>query len=407
MSETPGLGAAVAGSERGAAGRPRESGVRAGATVAFLSLGLADAMLGVTWPAIRAQLHLPLATLGVVLVASTAAFVLTAMSNGMTLRHVGVLRLLVGSSACGAAGAAAIALAPSLPLLIAGALLLGASAGAMDPAVSSIVSLGQEPSFVNLLHATYGVGAAASPFLVVAALHLASWRLAYVAVAAAELALLFVWLRPAQRALPPLERAATALPRPGHGRVVALSLAAFFLAAGLEITAASWAASFLDDRFGRGSPLVAGGVAAYWVGLTASRVAAALAPRRLPPQPLAPSGALAALVGGALLWLVPATGAVACLGVLGLGTGPIYPALTQLTPLRVGRAAATQTMGWQLAAGSIGSAVCSSLAGVVLQLAAVRALGLVLALLAGCCLAVLIALVRAAPPRPEHVEAAP
>lgn len=59
--------------------------------------------------------------------------------------------------------------------------------------------------------------------------------------------------------------------------------------------------------------------------------------------------------------------AIAGLIVAGIGTGLVFPALTSLTPARVGPSLAPRVIGWQLASGAVGAAVLSSAIGVGLQ----------------------------------------
>ncbi|MCU1491058.1 MAG: Permease of the major facilitator superfamily [Acidimicrobiaceae bacterium] len=378
-------------------------GFSAGAAGAYLLVGLPDGMLGVAWPSIRANLHLPLDALGVLLLASTAGYLTTSATSGAMLRRFGIIAVLCAATLVQAGGAAGLAAAPALLVLVAGSALLGIAGGAIDAGLSSAVSLGARPSFLNLLHAVYGVGAAVAPLAVLLAVHLASWRLAYVALAGAQGALALVWASHLRRGQVFAGLAhADSEPLRKNG-ILALSMGAFFLAAGLEFATASWAASYLDSRLGKGSILVGVGVVAYWVTLAGSRFGAASAPSRWGPAMLAPAGAALAAAGAALVWSLPAAGAIAGFALLGFGIGPIYPALALLTPERVGRGAAPSAMGWQLAAGSLGSSACSAVAGVVLQQVGLGATGPILLVLALSCAAVLLVLHRMAPVAPALV----
>ena len=75
--------------------------------------------------------------------------------------------------------------------------------------------------------------------------------------------------------------------------------------------------------------------------------------------------------------LVLAAGMIALVGsfLLGCGTGPVFPALTSLTPERVGPTWAPHLIGWQLGAGAVGAAVVSSAFGISLQRAGLQLTG--------------------------------
>jgi fucose permease len=371
--------------------------LRASAACAYLLIGLPDGMLGVAWPSILRELHLPLDTLGVLLLASTFGYLSTSSISGRTFRRFGLLVVLAGATSVQVFGAIGLAGARSLPFLMAGAGLLGLAAGAIDPALSTNVSLGARPSYLNVLQAVYCVGAALARVAVLLAVWEASWRLAYVGLAAAQVGLMMHWLTRARTRQPETEIMAPVGAEVFRVSVLALTVTAFFLAASLELATASWAASYLGE--GRtGATLVVGlGVIAFWSTLAASRFAAATTPSGWGPALLAPIGALTAALGGLLLWTAPRARAVAAFAVLGLGIGPLYPALALMTPARLGRRAAPSAMGSQLAAGSVGASLCPAVAGVVLQHGGFSATGPILLPLAVMSAAVLLVLQQMAP----------
>jgi fucose permease len=370
---------------------------RAGAACAYLLIGLPDGMLGVAWPSIRQGMHLPLDALGMLLIASTIGYLSTSSVIGRTLRRFGVLVVLAGATSLQALGAIGVAGAGSLVLLLAGAGLLGLAAGAIDPALGTKVSLGGRPSYLNVLHAVYCVGAGLAPLVVLLAVQEASWRLAYLGLAVAQAALMMHWVARARHRQAEDEFAVPEEPEPFRVGVLTLTMAAFFLAAGLEFATASWAASYLENGRTGASLLVGLGVVAFWIGLAGSRFAAATTPSGWGPALLAPIGAVIAVFGGLLLWATPRAGAVAAFALLGLGIGPIYPALALMTPARLGRRAAPSAMGWQLAAGSVGAALCPAVAGIVLQQAGFTATGPILLTLAVMSAVVLLTLQQMAP----------
>lgn len=118
------------------------------------------------------------------------------------------------------------------------------------------------------------------------------------------------------------------------------------------------------------------GVFGYWASLTASRIVAGVLPHRRGPREFALAGSVAALAGTAVLWWgADALLAITGLVVAGVGTGLVFPALTSLTPARVGPSLAPRVIGWQLAAGAVGAAVLSSAIGVGLQRAGLALTG--------------------------------
>ena len=68
------------------------------AFVAFLSLGLPDALFGVAWPDIRTDFDLPSAGIGVILAAAAVGYVLASTFAGTVMRHLSLGWLLAGST---------------------------------------------------------------------------------------------------------------------------------------------------------------------------------------------------------------------------------------------------------------------------------------------------------------------
>lgn len=414
------------------------------AVAAFVMFGLPDGMIGVAWPSIRAGLGLPLDRLGVLMVAGTVGYLLTSAASGLLVRRLGTGALVLTAGVIALAGSALILASGVLAMLAGGVLVLGACGGVIDPSLSTLASMRGRHRMMNLLHGGYGVGAAAGPGLVTAAIALGSWRLAYAGLAVCQVSVTCWWAvaaarardaapslpaagtalaTPAGRAALPVPAGGTALPAPAGGAALpvpaggaalpvpaaapalalpplrrsalVLGLLAFFFASGLEISAGAWAATYLRGHLGL-SALAAGlGVFCYWVSLTASRLAAGALPHRWGPRRLAIAGCLVAGAGAALLWCWPQpAAAIAGLVLLGCGTGPVFPALTSLTPERVGTAWAPHLIGWQLGAGAVGAAVVSSVFGISLQRAGLQLTGPLLTGLAVVVTGIAIALNR-------------
>jgi fucose permease len=383
-------------------------GVAAAAIAIFIALGLPDGMLGAVWPAMRADLGLPIDALGVLLMGSSAGFLASSVLSGMVVGRLGVRRAVLVAAASTLAGSLAIASGSLLLLLAAGAVVLGACAGVLDPCLSAAASVQNRHRLVNLLHGGYGFGAALAPLLVTAAIAAGTWRAAYAALVLLECAITAWWatatapdrdnlgLSAPTSALKPINEPTSArLRSAGREPAAYLGMAAFFFAGGLEIAAGAWAATYLRDLLGLSAGLTGAGVFAYWASLTASRVAAGALPHRRGPRQLVVAGSLAATAGAALLWWRPDhMVAVAGLLVAGCGLGPVYPGLTSLTPSRVGRSLAARLIGWQLGAGAVGSAVLPSAVGVGLQHGGLGLTGPLLTALALVTVVVTIALDR-------------
>lgn len=363
------------------------------ALLAFVSLGLPDAVLGVAWPSVRRTFSVPLDGLGVLLLAALAGYVASSFFSGRATRMLGVGGVLVVSSLLVAAGAATTALAPRWGVVAAAAFVGGLGGGAIDAAVNAHAAGHFRPGQVAWLHASWGIGAALGPVLMTAVLAARlSWRWGYAILAAAVAALGLAFAR--TRGLWEAGRATGALPLATtlgsslRERSVHVNVLLFFLHTGVEGAAGQWAYTVFTES--RGMPATAAGLAvgAYWGGLTVGRIVSGAVTHHVPP----------ARVLRLALWTAPAWALLvassagpgvdrAALALLGFTLGPVFPLLIAGTPQRVGAGHVHNAVGFQVAAASLGATLIPSLAGVI---ARVRGLEQIFMLVVGCGLLVLL-----------------
>ncbi len=351
--------------------QPRPAVVFVLALVAFVSLGLPDAVLGVAWPSVRRTFGVPLDRLGLLLFATMAGYLTSSFLSGAIVRRLGVGGLLVASSAVVVASAVGYAISPLWIFVVLSGVPAGLGAGAIDASINAYAAARFPPGRVAWLHACWGIGATLGPLLMTGVLAAGlSWRFGYV-VLAVVLSCLGLGFYATRR----LWEMGGATPGPTapaslgeslrHGRVQA-NIALFFLYTGLESTAGQWGYSLFTE--GRGvTPTWAGvGVGAYWASLTLGRlVSGALAHRHAPALLL--RGGVALVPLGALLVASsrdPLLG-FAGLALIGFVGGPIFPLLISGTPERTGGGHADNAVGFQVAAACLGAAALPALAGVL------------------------------------------
>ncbi|MEX1286939.1 MAG: MFS transporter, partial [Acidimicrobiia bacterium] len=232
--------------------------------------------------------------------------------------------------------------------------VLGGGGGVVDAGLNAHVALERGARVMHLLHASFGVGATTGPALMTLfVVGSTSWRWGFAAIGVVQLLLGVLYLRTRKA------WGAPEPPVPGRRRVdgaVVLSLAVFAVYTGLEVAAGQWAFSVLSE--GRGVSAGAAGLAVtgFWGALTLGRLVAGAAGERWRPGATLSAGLALSVLGTVLFWWAPVmwVGAVGLL-VVGLGLAPIFPMLTLLTPMRVGRERSTTVIGYQLTAASIGA----------------------------------------------------
>ncbi|MBB6015675.1 MFS transporter [Deinococcus radiopugnans] len=345
----------------------------AAGTAAFFTLGVIQAMYGPAFTLFQDRYGV--STAGVGLIAS-AHFVGSALAPplvGILLIRFSLRRVVVAALLTLALGVTLVALAPSWPLAIAGALLggfgLGGVSGGLNAAYASIGTRA-----VNLVNAVFGLGSILSPLLVAGAGgNLALPFLTVAALCGLTLLSARVWGFPAMReqVLPP---------SPGRAGVqVGFFLALLACYVGLEVGFGAWAGRHLQS-LGYASFAVI--VAGYWGGMTVARVLTGLFGARVRPERLVL--ACAALTVGCGLAATQAALAPFAYILAGLALGPVFGTTLVWTT----RSLPARWVPFLLTSGSVGGIVAPYVLGVLAAKFGQGAIPLALAALAAMLVAV-------------------
>jgi fucose permease len=342
------------------------------AFLAFISLGLPDGLLAVSWPSMRETFGTSVGALGALLVAVMIGYLLSSVSSGWVVARTGVGLLLALSSYVTAAALLGYALAPTWWTVVLLGLLAGMGAGAVDAGVNAYAALHYGPRFLNWLHASFGLGATLGPILMMWVLGAGyTWRWGYAIVGVLQIVLGSCFVLTARQwgSVTPVDGPAGPsrgglLSRP----VVWLSVALFFLYTGIEATAGQWPYTLFTEARGI-SPVVAGlWVSAYWGCLTVGRLLFGLAADHIRVAVLLRIAMVGVLCGAMLIWLNLADGlSLLGLALMGFFAAPIFPSLIASTPDRIGPERAASVVGYQVGAASLGIGLGPALAGVLAE----------------------------------------
>jgi fucose permease len=357
--------------------------------VLFVTLGLPAGAIGVAWPHMRASLGAPLAGLGLLLAAFTVGYFVASAGSGAVTLRLGTPALLIGGCGLASVGALGLSLASQWWLVPVAGLILGAGSGLVDAAVNAHVSLNRDVRYMGWLHASWALGAALGPPLVVVSLAVTgSWRASFVAMAVAFLAVGSIvgsrradWIHTAASTRPGAD-AARLVPSEYRRALVVLTCL-FLLGGGLEATAGDWSYTQLTAGRSLSAGLASASASLFWAGLAAGRVALGLLGNRVAPIRLLDAGVTTAALAAVAFWLAPPlVSALIALPVLGVAVSVIFPLLLSITPTRVGATMTTHAVGYELAAGTLGGGGLPALTGLVLQSAGLLSLGPALAAMA-------------------------
>lgn len=364
--------------------------------LAFISLGLPDALLGVAWPIMQVDYQVPVGAAGLVSMTVSVNTILSSLLSGRVLKRFGTGRVTFVSVLLTATALLGIAAAPSFYWLVLLAIPLGLGAGSVDAGLNDYMARNYAARHMNWLHCFWGVGAMSGPIILSRIISRGeSWQAGYWAVAVMQFALvglLFVTLpvwqkvgaakqipaadagetvrhaastKVAKRRGSPLA-AAQSLLRPLRIDGVRPVLIVFLFYCGIESAIGLWGSSFLVRTKGVDVATAAGWVSLFYGAITLGRFVSGFVTMGVSSKMLMRAGEVAILLGViALLLPLPAAFSMVSFVLIGLGCAPIFPTMLHETPARFGDAEAQNIMGFQMAVAYIGATVLPPIFGAV------------------------------------------
>ena len=335
--------------------------------VSFISLGLPDGILGVAWPAIRADMDQPLAAVGVVTMTMTACAAAASFLAGPLAKRMGTGLVVAISCLMTALALIGFAYAPSFVWLVALGIPLGLGSGAVDSSLNHFVAAHYSSRHMNWLHGFWGVGATTGPLIMGVALASSTgWTAGTQAIGLVQLCLavvlfstLTLWSQ--ERSTPSAGDAEHVTPKFKPVRPLAVWLAptSFLFYVAAEMGTGLWAASILVTDRGL-SPTQAGvWVAVFFGSITAGRFGVGLIANRLGNRKLVQLGIGVAIAGAIFFAAHGVLGAASQFGLvlMGLGCAPIFPSLMHETARRFPDDVARTVIGRQMTFSYIGGSV--------------------------------------------------
>jgi len=355
--------------------------------LSFISLGLPDSLLGVSWPLMQLDLKAPFEAAGVISMTITGGAILSSLVSGIVIQRLGTGKVTFISCLITASSLLGFSFAPSLFWLLLLAVPLGLGAGSVDSALNNYVATHYKARHMSWLHCFWGVGATMGPIIMSQFIAKEnSWRNGYLAVSELQfmLAVLLCFTLPlwnrvgknsnnkqanvsvaeAERIITPKEITGEVKPLQIAG--VKLALASFFFYCGVEATIGLWGSSFLVNMKEMPPALAAQWVGLYYAGITIGRLITGFITMKISNTILIRMGQITALIGAALLLLpLPTIFSLVGFIMIGLGCAPIFPCMLHETPLRFGIENSQKIMGYQMATGYIGSTFLPAILGLI------------------------------------------
>lgn len=359
--------------------------------VAFVGLGMPDGLLGVAWPSIRSGFSIPLDALGMFLTALVIGYMASSFFSGPIVTRLGVGKVLAISCTLTGVALFGYTFVPEWWMMVLLGVVAGFGAGAIDAGLNTYVAAHFSEGLMQWLHASWGVGITLGPIIMTLGLSTTeTWHTGYRIVGGFQLFLaacfvltLPMWSdndKPATHDEPKkLTDYKTPMGETMRQPRVWMSALLFFLYVGAEGALGTWIYTLLTESRGI-DPTVAGFWAgSYWATFTVGRVIAGLFANRIGINKLVIGGLLGALIGAVLLvWNPSSVVNLLAVAIIGFSIAPIFPAMMSGTSKRVGEHFAANTIGMQMTATGLGTAVIPGVMGVVAKQVSLETIPLIL-----------------------------
>lgn len=356
--------------------------------VAFISLGLPDAVLGAAWPTMSVDLGAPISWAGGISMTISAGTIVSALlSDRMTL-HFGAGKVTVVSVALTALALFGFSVAPNYWVLILLAIPYGLGAGGVDAALNNYVAIHYESRHMSWLHAMWGIGALTGPYVMGFALGAGQgwpWGYRYISILQVALTAILIfslslWKKRSEAKTGEVSGESdgtvndeTRKPLGVRG-VLAIRgakeiLVMFFCYSALESTAMLWGSSYMVLGKGIDKTTAAMWASLFCIGITVGRLASGFLTMKFNDPTMIRLGQALVLTGivSMLLPLPYNIGTIVGLMIIGLGCAPIYPCVIHSTPAYFGEDKSQAIVGMQMACAYVGSMCMPPVFGLIAQ----------------------------------------
>ena len=381
--------------------------------LAFVSLGLPDALLGSAWPIMYQEFAVPVSYSGTVFMIICGGTILSSLNSEKLNRRFGTGKITAISVFLTAIALFGFSISHSFLMLCLFAIPYGLGAGSVDAALNHYVALHYSSRHMSWLHCMWGLGASVGPYIMGFVLQKGEpWSRGYLIVSLIQFALaialfcsLSLWKKKPEELKENAastakqensqqnefrqnesqlescsEEAKKQEPLPsGVPKQKALSLkevfaipgakeslASFYGYCALEQTVGLWAGSFMVLALGMEEKLAASYVALFYFGITFGRFLSGFFTMKWKDEQMVLGGS-AIVFFGIFLLFTPWSKALVlpALILIGLGCAPVYPSVIHSTPYNFGVEHSSALIGAQMAAAYVGTLIMPPFFGVL------------------------------------------
>ena len=343
--------------------------------LAFVSLGLPDALLGAAWPIMHQEFGMPISYAGLLSMIISAGTVISSLLSDRLTFKLGTGKVTAFSVAMTAVALMGFSVSDSFWMLCLWAIPYGFGAGSIDSALNNYVALHYTSRHMSWLHCMWGLGAAIGPYIMGFVLSGGRhWSTGYRYVGLIQIVISMILFL----SLPMWKkRTVSSDPASGGSKPMALHkvlaipgaksvMVTFFCYCALEQGAGLWACSYLALHKGVSAETAAFFGSLFYIGITVGRALNGFLTLKFSDTQLIRMGQVIIGIGIAAM-LLPLGQGVALAGfiLIGLGCAPIYPCVIHSTPVHFGPERSQALIGVQMASAYTGTCLMPPLFGLL------------------------------------------
>lgn len=323
--------------------------------ITYVGLGIPDSLFGSAWPAIYTELNLPISYSNFITGIMYTGTIVSSLMSARLTKKFGTPLVVAFSTALTAVAILGFSFSNNMLMLCLCTIPIGLGAGGIDNVLNTYVALNYKATHVNFLHCSYGVGVTLSPFLMSLALKNSNnWQGGYRIMSFFQLALTVmcflsipIWKKVKEQKATEDETRVVSIPELLKIPIARASLVIYFGSCAIESVCLAWGSTFLVNSKGLTPEKGAEMITFYFIGMTLGRFLSGVIVNKISPKKIIVIGESTTLI--AIILTFASNPSISGIGLflIGLGNGPIFPNMTHLTPIHMGRDISQSFIGLQ------------------------------------------------------------
>lgn len=351
--------------------------------LAFISLGLPDALLGSAWPKMYVEFNVPLSYAGCISMIISAGTVVSSLQSDRLTKKFGTGIVSAMSVALTAIALFGFSISHNFINLCLWSIPYGLGAGSIDAALNNYVALHYKSKHMSWLHCMWGIGATVGPYIMGLVLtRNYPWNYGYRIISVIQVILTAIIIF----SLPMWKKDSGNIKNNANENIVeeqknekVLSIKevlnimgakeimiSFFCYSAIEQTTMLWASSYLNLGRNVEAEMAATFAAMFCIGITIGRGINGFVAMKLNDKQMIHMGQVIILIGIIIIILpIGSIFSIVGLSFVGIGCAPIYPSIIHSTPSLFGAKNSQAVIGMQMAFAYISNCFIPPLFGVI------------------------------------------